>query len=178
MKTVKQKPGKYRVGEWVSFLFGPRLVLGQILADRDPLDVSSRRFYTVRLDLTATEPWISRMAEEELQKTTEADRVAWQKTGKIGIQQILGYWHKDGDQRDHTKPLYHYLVVAKPGPQAGSGTATIILLSGQRAVGVSEESLPTLRVSSGGPEAALAKAKEYLDAQHAGLKTWASDPMR
>jgi hypothetical protein len=176
MRTIKEKPGKYRVGDWVSFLYGPRLVLGQIVEDHGPIGFRGRRLYVVRLD-KSEESELCTSAEEELQPATEADRLAWQKTRKIGVQQILGYWHKDGDQRDHTKPLYHYLVVARPGPQTGSATATIILLSGERAVGVSEESLPTLRVSSGGPEAALAKAKEYLDAQHTGLKTWASNPM-
>jgi hypothetical protein len=49
MGTTYRKAPRLRVGNWVSFRYGPDEVWAQIIEDRGPLGVGGRRLYRVRL---------------------------------------------------------------------------------------------------------------------------------
>jgi hypothetical protein len=172
MKRIAEAPAKFRVKDWVSVLYGPRLVLAQIIEDRGPLGHGGQRVYRIRLERRQEEPTISETTEEFLHETSEADRIAWQTHGSLGIEQLVAYRDKDEDKEPHglTFPEHYYLIVAKPGPRVGSGMASIFSLSRQDPTNGMSPSLSTLIAPTGGAVAALAKAEEYLDAQHVGLK--------
>jgi len=70
---------------------------------------------------------------------------------------------------------YHYLVIASPGPKAGSGVASIITLSQAKAEAISHGPSHIVFAKEGGPETALAKAEEFLDRHHPGLRKIVSD---
>ena len=82
-------------------------------------------------------------------------------------------------EEDHDKELpsiwYHYLVIASPGPKAGSGVASILTLSQARAHAIERGPSHTLFAKEGGPETALAKAEAFLDHHHPGLRKIISD---
>jgi len=161
---------RFRIGDWVSFLYGPRKVLAKVVEDRGPLGVHRRRLYRVRLDVDRDESTTFEIPEEELQAATDADKAAWVETGSTGLHQTMSYFGNDEDEHGIPKPWYHYLVVASPGPRAGSGVASIIELSEAKASGVAQDPSTTIAAREGGPEAALSKAEEYLDSRHPGLK--------
>src|SRR5262245_19095343 len=50
MSGTRRKAPQFRVGQWVSLLYGPRTVLGQVVEDRGPIVAHGRRLYSVRLD--------------------------------------------------------------------------------------------------------------------------------
>jgi hypothetical protein len=83
-----------------------------------------------------------------------------------------GVEHKDGEL---PAVWYHYLVLASPGPSAGSGVASIITLSQAKAEAISPGPSHTIFATEGGPAAALAKAEEFLDRHHPGLRKIGSD---
>ena len=83
-----------------------------------------------------------------------------------------GEEHNDGDL---PAVWYHYLVIASPGHKAGSGVASIITLSQARAQAISYGPSHIIFTKEGGPETALAKAEEFLDHHHAGLRKIISD---
>lgn len=74
------------------------------------------------------------------------------------------------------QPWFHYLVVAKPGPKAGTGSATIMSLSNARKEREAQGKSRVVSATSGGPEGALAEAERFLDAKHPGLSKIVSDP--
>lgn len=74
------------------------------------------------------------------------------------------------------EPWFHYLVVASPGPKAGSGTASIVSLSEARAKGIAQGPSHTIIAKEGGAEAALQLAEAFLDKEHLGLKKIVTDP--
>lgn len=170
MKTAKKSPPKFRVGDWVALLYGPRTVLAQVIEDRGPLGVRGRRLYSICLDPGKGEATTLEVPEEDLEAATEVDRVAWRDRGTIALHQTLTYYGKEESLQGKPRLLDHYLVVAKPGPEPGSGAATITSLSERRAGGAAQEPFHTVIAQSGGPEAALAKAEKYLDARHPGSK--------
>ena len=45
MSKVKEPAPRFRVGDWVSLLYGLRKVRAQIIEDRGPLGVGGRRIY-------------------------------------------------------------------------------------------------------------------------------------
>jgi hypothetical protein len=65
MRTVKGKRRKYRVGDWVSLVYGPRMVLAQVTEDRG-WGVPGGWRYVIRLDNRDAEPSIIQRKEEEL----------------------------------------------------------------------------------------------------------------
>jgi hypothetical protein len=82
----------------------------------------------------------------------------------------MTYYGEQANERDLPVSWYHYLVIASPGAGAGSGVASIITLSKARAQAIASRPSHMIVASQGGPEAALAKAEEFLDGQHPGLK--------
>ncbi|HEX8200132.1 MAG TPA: hypothetical protein VF590_06565 [Isosphaeraceae bacterium] len=90
----------------------------------------------------------------------------------------MSYFGEENDQHGMPKPWYHDIVVASPGPRAGSGVATIVSLSEARATGLAQGPSHTIVAPGGGAEAALCRAEEFLDSQHQGLKKIISQPQR
>ena len=170
MSTGNKIAPAFRVGDWVALLYGPRKVLAEVVEDRGRIGVRKRRLYRIRLDIGEGEPTMFEVPEEQLEATTEADREAWRTKGTIGVHQTVAYRGDRQDERGMPTPLHHYLIVAKPGPQPGSGVASIISLSEAKASGVAQGPSHTVVAQAGGPEGALAKAEQYLDGLHPGLK--------
>src|SRR5262245_51462336 len=126
MPAEKQRIGRFRVGDWVTYLYGPSLALAQVVEDRGPLGGGGRRVLRVRVDQKDVEPTFTEVPEEELEPATEADRTAWQAKGSVALHQAVAYRGHDKDRRGHPKPLYQYLVLAKYGPVSAPAVATII----------------------------------------------------
>jgi hypothetical protein len=67
MRTPDQRAGRFKVGDWVSFQFGTRSVVAQVIEARGPIGVNGRRLYRIRLDREFTEPDMFEMPEDDLQ---------------------------------------------------------------------------------------------------------------
>jgi hypothetical protein len=80
------------------------------------------------------------------------------------------YGREDNVVNDLPETWYHYLVIASPGPKAGSGVASIITLSQAKAQALEHGPSHTIFAKEGGPEAALVQAEQFLTAHHPGLK--------
>ena len=68
MSTTRTKP-RFRLGDWVSFVYGARPVVAQVIEDRGRLGYKGRRLYGLRMDLEnldEIEPTRIEMPEEEL----------------------------------------------------------------------------------------------------------------
>lgn len=68
MSTVRAKPAKFRLGDWVTFQYGVRPVFAQIIEDRGPLGRERRRLYRIRLDQELNEPIDFEMPEDEMER--------------------------------------------------------------------------------------------------------------
>jgi hypothetical protein len=93
----------------------------------------------------------------------------------MALHRTMTYYGKEEIGDDLPRTWYHYLVIASPGPKAGSGVASIITLSQARAQAIAHGPSHTIFVNEGGPETALVKAEEFLDQHHPGLKKLLSD---
>jgi hypothetical protein len=82
----------------------------------------------------------------------------------------MTYYGEEPNGGDLPATWYHYLVIASPGTKSGSGLASIITLSQARARDIAPGPSHTIIANEGGPTAALAKAEQFLDGQHRGLK--------
>jgi hypothetical protein len=73
MKKTKEPVPRFRVGDWVSFLFGADHPVAQIVEDRGPIGYKGRRLYTIRWrvspDLTQTFDF----PEENLEPASASD---------------------------------------------------------------------------------------------------------
>jgi hypothetical protein len=67
MRTTDQQAGRFKVGDWVSFQYGTRSVVAQVIEARGPIGVNRRRLYRVRLAREFAEPDSFEMPEDELQ---------------------------------------------------------------------------------------------------------------
>jgi hypothetical protein len=88
----------------------------------------------------------------------------------MALHRTMTYYGEEPNHDDLPATWYHYLVIASPGPKAGSGMASIITLSRARAQAIEHGPSHTIFVKEGGPETALVKAEEFLDHHHPGLK--------
>ena len=68
MSTVKARPPKFRLGDWVTFKYGVWPVVAQIVEDRGPLGAGRRRLYRIRFDQELNEPISFEMPEDEMEK--------------------------------------------------------------------------------------------------------------
>jgi hypothetical protein len=170
MNHVRHTTPRFHVGDWVCMLYGARTILAQIVEDRGPIGYRGRRLYRVRPDLGPEDETMIELPEADFSRATEADKASWQAHRSVALHQTMTYHGSDKDQNGRPKPFFHYLVVAKPGPESGSGVATIISLSEARATGMAQSPSHAVQVQQGGPKTALVKAEEYLDGLHLGLK--------
>src|SRR5262249_45132569 len=147
------------VGDWVSLLYGPRMVLAQVVEDRGPIGVNGRRLYGLRLDLGQGGPTTLEVPEPDLEAATEADKTAWQTKGTVALHQTVSYCGDEEGQNGVPKPRYHYLVVARPGPEVGSGAASIISLSQARGPGMAQGPFHRILAEQGGWRRPLPRAR-------------------
>src|SRR5437879_1328503 len=75
MRTQRKPAPRFRVGDWVSFVYGRRRVWAQVIEDRGPLGVKRRRLYRVRLDQDSGEPITFEVPEDDVEAATP-DRAA------------------------------------------------------------------------------------------------------
>ena len=73
MGTAQRHAPRFRVGDWVSFIYGARQVWAQITEDRGQLGVNRRRLYGIRFGDEPGETVTSEMPEEDL-TPVELDR--------------------------------------------------------------------------------------------------------
>jgi hypothetical protein len=104
MSTSAKPTSRFRVGDWVSFLYGPRKVRAQVIEDRGPLGVHGRRIYRVRLDLENGQSTSFEQLEDDLES---AD--APESTNPL-LKATLGYL-RQGRQFTKISPERH---TAKP----------------------------------------------------------------
>src|SRR6516164_7194355 len=78
MSTARQSAPRprFRVGDWVSFLYGAGRVWAQVVEDRGPLGVNRRRLYRIRLDWNPEEPITFEVPEDDLQPADTPDKAA------------------------------------------------------------------------------------------------------
>ena len=93
----------------------------------------------------------------------------------MALHRTMTYHGAEPNGDDLPAVWYHYLVIASPGPRPGSGVASIITLSQAKAEAISHGPSHTIFVKEGGPATALAKAEEFLDRHHPGLRKIISD---
>jgi hypothetical protein len=87
----------------------------------------------------------------------------------------MTYYGEEHNDQDLPRVWYHYLVIASPEAKAGSGVASIITLSQAKPEAFSNGPSHTIFAKEGGPRTALAKAEEFLDHHHPGLRKIVSE---
>jgi hypothetical protein len=71
MNSVKTRGPRFRIGDWVTFLYGPKKVSAKVVEDRGPLGVHGQRLYRVQLNEDLGDSSAFEMPENELE-TAEA----------------------------------------------------------------------------------------------------------
>jgi hypothetical protein len=74
MSNSKKQPPLFRVGDWVSLVYGRGRVLAQVVEDRGPLGVSRQRLYRIRLDRDPSEAGTFEVREEYLEAATKPEK--------------------------------------------------------------------------------------------------------
>lgn len=85
MRTARTTRPRFRIGDWVSFLYGMHHVWAQVIEDRGQLGVKGRRLYRIRWDQTYSEPIESEIPEDYLEAATldKADILRYLKQGGL-----------------------------------------------------------------------------------------------
>lgn len=68
MSARKEKKPQFKVGDWVSFQWGVKDAMAQVIEDRGPIGVGGRRLYRIQPELEYMEPF--EMPEVDLKPTT------------------------------------------------------------------------------------------------------------
>ena len=55
MSQNKKTPARFKVGDWVTFKFGVRHALAQVIEDRGPIGYKGRRLYRLQMELANDE---------------------------------------------------------------------------------------------------------------------------
>jgi hypothetical protein len=100
MSKAKKIPPKFRVGDWVSILYGVYRMTVQIVEDRGTLGVGGRRLYSIRRYRDGEEPSVIEIPEEELEAVPAPEKDAilqYLKAG--GLEKILRANLADGQDR-------------------------------------------------------------------------------
>ncbi len=83
MSARKKSAPRFRVGDWVTVLYGPQRVLARVVEDRGRLGVNRRRLYRIHLrdffNWDGT-PTAAEVPEEELEAADAPDRNNEQKS--------------------------------------------------------------------------------------------------
>ena len=97
MSTVRTKPPKFRVGDWVSFQYGAMRVFAQIIEDRGPLGVNRRRLFRIRLDRDLNEPIAFEMPEDDMERAVPDKAAIVQYLKQGGLADILQTNLREGE---------------------------------------------------------------------------------
>jgi hypothetical protein len=79
---------------------------------------------------------------------------------------LVSYFGLDENERAGVRRYFCYQVLAGPGPTAGAGVASIVTLAVHSEIERCTSCQHFHPVQTGGPEAALDAAVQYLDAYH------------
>jgi hypothetical protein len=74
-KTKKTNPC-FKVGDWVTFPYGTRNAIAQVIEDRGPIGVRGRRLYRIEIQFEDREPARFEMPEEEMKGTAPPQKAA------------------------------------------------------------------------------------------------------
>src|SRR5579883_3499141 len=73
MSAIRKRKPRFRVGDPVSFLYGPRWVSGKVIEDRGPLGAYGRRIYLVQAAIGQDEPTKKfEVPEDNLEEPSQA----------------------------------------------------------------------------------------------------------
>jgi len=67
MGTPRKSAPRFRVGDWVSFIYGVEPAIAQIIEDRGRIGIQGRRLYRLHMDRYMTEPIEFEMPEDYLE---------------------------------------------------------------------------------------------------------------
>ena len=73
---LAKKHFRFQVGDQVAFLYGPRMVRGEIIENRGPFGVYGDQVYLVRTTLDSEGPVAVEVQEQDLKPATAADENA------------------------------------------------------------------------------------------------------
>jgi hypothetical protein len=76
MSAHKKTASRFRVGDWVAFLYGTKKAFAQVVEDRGPIGVQGRRLYRIRLFHNSDEPDAFEMPEEYLEAAPAPEKPA------------------------------------------------------------------------------------------------------
>jgi hypothetical protein len=74
MSNFRKRAAQFRVGDWVTLLYGPQRVLAQVVEDRGPLGVNRRRLYRIRLGQDPGEAGTFEVREEYLEPAVKPQK--------------------------------------------------------------------------------------------------------
>jgi len=77
MSSTKKHAPLFRIGDWVSFEFGPSRMSAKVIEDRGPLGVRGRRVYRVQPDEQPGDASAFEMPEDELEAATPPVRQSY-----------------------------------------------------------------------------------------------------
>jgi len=103
MSTVRAKPAKFRLGDWVTFRYGVRPVFAQIIEDRGPLGADRRRLYRIRVDWDLDESTEFEMPEDEMERAVPDKAAVLDYLKRGGLVEILGRNDQGGPVRNQPK---------------------------------------------------------------------------
>ena len=70
MARSRKSTPRFRVGDWVSFLYGVRRVTAQIIEDRGGVGMKGRQMYRIRMDRDVNDTIEFEIPEVELEPAT------------------------------------------------------------------------------------------------------------
>ncbi len=66
MRKTKEPKPRFKVGDWVTFPFGTRNAVAQVIEDRGPIGVKGRRLFRIEITWDDREPDRFEMPEDEM----------------------------------------------------------------------------------------------------------------
>jgi hypothetical protein len=138
MNSAKKSAPLFRIGDWVSFNYGPKRAIAEVLEDRGPLGVRGRRLYRIQIppaDDPSGEPSAFEMPEDELVTASPPVRQSytiryvrqghtndWRATTKIedvhrgvkakgAVSYTTGYWAGEGQDEPRSASVSVYIEV-------------------------------------------------------------------
>jgi len=76
MGTTNATAPRFRVGDWVSMLYGPGRAMAQVIEDRGRLGINGRRLYRIHLNRTSEDSTAFVVPEDDLEAAIVPDRAA------------------------------------------------------------------------------------------------------
>ncbi len=76
MKATRKKKARFKVGDWVAFLYGTRNLFAQVIEERGPLGVNGRHIVRIQVDGESNEPDAFELPEDYLEAAPVPDKVA------------------------------------------------------------------------------------------------------